>query len=345
MTFTKIRQWAVAAGVAASLLGGGLSGGTHKASAQTIIGGQYGVPITFQAVNDTLVYVLEDSHKLWREYGTWQNNGRSLVDIDVQQFQALDSTTVYVLDMKGNLWRETGSNATRAFVASNVAQFQVVVSASNFAQYQAVDSTTVYVLGTNGDLWRLTGNNTMRTLGAPNNTMGTLVDYDVYQFQALDGYTVYVEGTDKNLWREYGTSATRTFVDSGVTGFQPMGDGIVYVAEGFGLWREYGTRATRTFVDSGVFEFQAINDTLVYVARIDRSIWLDYGTSAIRMLIDPVPGDSNLFPTQFQAMGDGIVYVEGDDGNLWREVPYSYWRTRTLVDKYVLTYCGDLCGT
>src|SRR6266480_1609825 len=82
-----------------------------------------GIPITraqttigqnesFQAIDDTIVYVLGIDGRLWREFGTFDNaqKPRELVDgPGVAAFQAIDSEVVYVLGTDGRLWREFGT--------------------------------------------------------------------------------------------------------------------------------------------------------------------------------------------------------------------------------------------
>jgi hypothetical protein len=87
---------------------------------------------SFQALDDTVVYVLGSDGKLWREFGTYDNSSwpRVMVDANVRGFQAIDDTLVYVLGSDGKLWREFGtydnSSRRRVMVDANVQGFQAI---------------------------------------------------------------------------------------------------------------------------------------------------------------------------------------------------------------------------
>jgi hypothetical protein len=71
---------------------------------------------SFQALDESNVYVLGQNGNLWLEHGVGDGlvqstpPPRELVDQNVRAFQAIDANNVFVLGTDGNLWREHSVN-------------------------------------------------------------------------------------------------------------------------------------------------------------------------------------------------------------------------------------------
>jgi hypothetical protein len=265
--------------------------------------------LTFQAVDDSTVYVLGSNGTLWREHGNM--NTRDWVDGNVLAFQAIDATNVDVLGSDGNLWHENGSANNRWLIDRNVLRFQDL---GNGAEY---------VLDGDANLWRESGGGR------------ALVDSNVRSFHARVGSPdiIYVLGSDGKLWREYGNFNTRNFVDANVLAFQDVWWSTTEVdvlgTDG-NLWKEFGSATQRRWIDGFVRCFQDVGggQHQIFVLATNGNLWSEFGDMHVRNLVDQNA-------TAFEAFG-AYVYVLGADGKLWRESGNHF--NRGLIDQNVFSY-------
>jgi hypothetical protein len=243
------------------------------------------------------VYVLGTDGNLWIEAPGWQQNGRVLVDSNVQSFAAdpREPGYLFVEGTDHNLWLESPGwqQHGRTWVDGNVQAFAVDPSASGH----------LYVEGTDHKLW-------LESPGWKHHGR-TWVDGNVQTFAvdpSASGH-LYVEGTNHKLWlespgwRQHG----RTWVDNNVQAFtaDPQSPGSLYV-EGtdHNLWLESPgwQQHGRTWVDSNVQAFAAAPELSVslYVEGTDHNLWLES------------PG----WQQQGRTLIDGDVQAFSDDPNV-----------------------------
>ncbi len=248
----------------------------------------------WQAIDDTHVYVLDDSGTLWFEDGvtkTYVSNG-------VIRFRSGGEPWLWVEDGSGALWHwdRTQPITSAKFIAYTNDNFEA---------------------GSYGVYWREGGN-----INAPfqlyysdGNSPGKLVDYRVFQYFPVDADNIYVQGMDGNLWLEHpveGLSA-RQYQDANPVRVEGAGQVAYVKGWDFKLWREApGQGHGPNPVDQNVLAFHALDPSFVFVEGEDNRLWREDGDSTHRDLVDADVRD-------FQPTSLVTVWVEGSDGKLWRE--------------------------
>jgi hypothetical protein len=249
----------------------------------------------FQVAEANIIYVLDQTGKLWR--ATMDGKDARLVDRDVATFQISDGH-VFAQSADGTLSRAKPDGSEKSRIDGTVAAFN------------AINAALIYVLGTDHRLWRELGDAGKRTE----------VDRSVKDFQAVDGSVVYVLGADGQLWREVGNAQSRAFVAKQVVAFQylPVGNDTTYVQTADGvLWRKKGNDEP-VRVDQEVAAFEAIDAQLVYVLGNDGRLWRETGGRDQAVLVDRdvLVGAGK---AAFQAPDPAHVYLLGSDHKLWAE--------------------------
>ena len=248
----------------------------------------------WQAIDDTHVYVLDDSRNLWLEDGihkTFVGNG-------VVRFRSGGEPYLWIETGDGALWHwnRTTSITTARFIAYTGDDFEA---------------------GRYGVYWRIGGTyySPHQLYFSDGNSPARLVDANVWQYFPVDADNIYVEGSDGKLWLEHPAEglSSRQYQDANAVTVQGAGQ-VAYVKGGdFKLWRENrGQGHGPNPVDERVLAFHALDPSFVFVEGEDDRLWREDGDYTHRDLVDANVRD-------FQPTSLVTVWVEGSDGKLWRE--------------------------